>query len=86
LQDLNLKLLGFGEEMIAQSPSLPERPISQKRALVTILAGLASGMALLLLVFIRSGWRSATQNPEDAGKIQRIRQSLGLKPSSDGQG
>ena len=86
LQDLNRKLLEFGEEMIAQSPRLPERPISQKRGLVTILAGLASGMALLLFVFIRSGWRSATQNPEDASKIQRIRQSLGMKPSNHGQG
>lgn len=86
LQDFNRKLLGFGEEMIAQSPSLPERPVSQKRALTSVLAGLASGMALLLFVFIRSGWRGAAQNPEDAGKIQRIRQSLGLKPSAGGQG
>jgi hypothetical protein len=52
---------------------------------MTILAGLASGMALLLFVFIRSAWRSATQNPEDAGKIQRIRQSLSMKPSNHGQ-
>jgi hypothetical protein len=86
LQDLNRQLLGFGEEVFAQSPSLPERAISQKRGLITILAGLASGMALLLFVFIRSAWRSATQNPEDAGKIQRIRQSLGMKPSNHGQG
>jgi len=86
LLDLNRQLLGFGEEVFAQSPSLPERAISQKRGLVTILAGLASGMALLLFVFIRSGWRSATQNPEDASKIQRIRQSLGMKPSNHGQG
>jgi hypothetical protein len=86
LQDLNRQLLGFGEEVFAQSPSLPERPISRKRALVTILAGLASGMALLLFVFIRSAWRGAKQNPEDAGKIRRIRQSLGMKPSANGQG
>jgi len=86
LQDLKRKLLGFGGEMIVQSPSLPQRPNNQKRGLVTILAGLASGMALLLFVFIRSGWRSATQNPGDASKIQRIRQSLGLKPSNHGPG
>ena len=86
LQDLNRQLLGFSVEVFAQSPSLPERPVSQKRALIGVLAGLASGMALLLFVFIRSGWRSAAQNPEDASKIQRIRQSLGLKPSVGEQG
>ncbi len=54
----------------------PERKSKPKKALIAIIATLASGFALLLWVFVRQALRNAGQNPESASKMNAIRGSL----------
>lgn len=54
----------------------PERKAKPKKALIAIIATLASGFALLLFVFVRSAIRNAAQNPETNDRIQALKKSL----------
>lgn len=67
------------ELVVKQSPTLPIDPTSPKKGLVAIIAGLASGFALLLFVFVRQALRKAAQDPESAEKISKIRKALGFR-------
>ncbi len=61
----------------------PERKSKPKKALIAVVATLASGFALLLWVFIRNALQKAGQDPESAAKIRGLtrstRRALGLK-------
>lgn len=67
---------------IAQPPEKKSKP---KKALISVLATLGSGFALLLFVFVRQALRNASQSPESSEKIDRMKASLrrafGLKPT-----
>jgi tyrosine-protein kinase Etk/Wzc len=54
----------------------PERKSKPKKALIAVVATLATGFALLLFVFTRQSWRSAGQSPARADKLVRLRQLL----------
>jgi len=58
----------------------PDHKSSPKRALIAIVATLASGFALLLFVFIRQAVRNASTDPASANKLAAIRRGLGFKP------
>lgn len=75
---LELQLEGMSDEQLLQAPSLPEKPVSQKKAMVATVAALATGFALLLFVFIRQGLRTAGADPESAAKLSAIRRALGF--------
>ena len=79
---LELQLEGMSDEQLLQPPSLPEKPVSQKKAMKATIAALATGFALLLFVFIRQGLRTAGADPEGSAKLAAIRRSLvfGAKP------
>ncbi len=53
----------------------PERKSKPKKALIAILATLATGFALLLFVFIRQAMRNAKQDPESAQKLTALQAS-----------
>lgn len=55
----------------------PEKKSKPKKALIAIMATLATGFALLFFVFIRLALRNATQTPESAAKIVALRLALG---------
>jgi uncharacterized protein involved in exopolysaccharide biosynthesis len=55
----------------------PERKSKPKKALIAILATLASGLVLLLFVFIRRALQNAQQDPESAAKLAAIRAGFG---------
>ena len=61
----------------------PERKSKPKKALIAIIATLATGVALLLWVFVRQALRTASNSPETAEKLQTLRtgwrRALGLK-------
>jgi uncharacterized protein involved in exopolysaccharide biosynthesis len=61
----------------------PERKSKPKKALIAIIATLATGFALLLWVFVRQALRNASNTPETAEKLQTLRtgwrRALGLK-------
>ncbi|OYU11083.1 MAG: lipopolysaccharide biosynthesis protein [Comamonadaceae bacterium PBBC1] len=56
----------------AQPPELKSKP---QKALIAIIATLATGFALLLFVFIRQALRNAGQDSESAQKIQALKAS-----------
>lgn len=51
----------------------PERKSKPKKAMIALIATLATGFALLLFVFFRNGWRRAMEDDETAVKWRRIR-------------
>jgi tyrosine-protein kinase Etk/Wzc len=53
----------------------PERKAKPKKAMIAIIATLASGFALLLFVFIRSALKSASQNQETQQRISALQTS-----------
>jgi uncharacterized protein involved in exopolysaccharide biosynthesis len=53
----------------------PERKSKPKKALIAIIATLATGFALLLFVFIRQAMRNAKQDPESAQKLTALQAS-----------
>ena len=75
---LEKELEGMSDEQLLQAPSLPEKPVSQKKAMKATIAALATGFALLLFVFIRQGLRTAGADPESAAKLAAIRRALGF--------
>jgi uncharacterized protein involved in exopolysaccharide biosynthesis len=52
--------------------STPERKSKPKKALIAVLSSLATGMLLLLFVFVRSAMRGAAQTPETAEKFSSL--------------
>ncbi len=53
----------------------PERKAKPKKALIAVIATLASGFALLLFVFVRSAIKNASQDEETNLKIQALKGS-----------
>ena len=53
----------------------PERKAKPKKAMIAIIAALASGFALLLFVFIRSALKSASQNQETQHRVSALQAS-----------
>lgn len=76
---LQLKLAGLGTDDVVQSPTLPDRPISQKKSLTALLAALVTGFVLLLFVALRHSWTRVGARPDAAEKIRRMRRALGLR-------
>lgn len=54
---------------------VPDRKSKPKKALVAMIATLASGFALLLFVFVRQALRNAAADQETAGKLAAIERS-----------
>ncbi len=70
--DLERQLLGLDDSVLLQGATLPTKHITPKRGLITILAALAAGFALLIFVFIRQALRNASQDAESAQKLSAI--------------
>jgi uncharacterized protein involved in exopolysaccharide biosynthesis len=79
IQSLDAQIEGLGQNALVQSATLPEKPLSNKKALMATLTALATGFALLLFVFVRQALRNAGGNAEAAEKLARIRRGFGFK-------
>lgn len=77
---LESQIEGLTEENLAQQPTLPELPAQPNKLLVMLGFTAAGGVLLLLFVFIRHALCNASQNPEQAEKVSRLRAAFGLKP------
>jgi capsular polysaccharide biosynthesis protein len=77
--ELETQLEGLSEALLVQAPTLPEKASKPKKALLAIGATLATGVLLLLFVFMRQALRNAAADADAAGKLARIRRALGLK-------
>jgi uncharacterized protein involved in exopolysaccharide biosynthesis len=60
---------------VLDAAQAPERKAKPKKALIAIIATLATGFALLLFVFIRQALRNASQDSESAQKLSALKAS-----------
>jgi hypothetical protein len=67
---------GLSRDVVLQPPTLPSKAIAPKKGLMAVVATLATGIALILFVFIRAAWRNAGTNPEFARKQTELLASL----------
>jgi uncharacterized protein involved in exopolysaccharide biosynthesis len=79
--EVEKKLKGLDSSEVLQPPTLPTKKVAPKRGFITMMATLATGIALLIFVFIRQALRNASQDAESAAKLARIRQALGWRAS-----
>lgn len=70
---LQAQLEGLTTDDLVQTPTLPEKAQKPKPTFIAIMAALASGILLLIAVFVRHAWKSAKQQPKQAEKIARLR-------------
>jgi uncharacterized protein involved in exopolysaccharide biosynthesis len=70
--DIERQLQGLDGSALLQEATLPTKHTAPKRGLVTILATLSAGFALLLFVFIRQALRNASRDEESAQKLSAI--------------
>lgn len=72
-------LNGLSRDVVKQPPTLPVDPVAPRKGLIAALSVLATGMLLLLWIFMRQAWLDAEQDPLRAPKIARLRMALSLK-------
>jgi uncharacterized protein involved in exopolysaccharide biosynthesis len=60
---------------VLDAAEAPERKAKPKKAMIAIIAALASGFALLLFVFVRSALKNATHDNETKLKLSALRSS-----------
>jgi capsular polysaccharide biosynthesis protein len=65
-------LRGLSDANVAQPPILPTQHVAPKRSLISVLAALATGFALLLFVFIRKALANAAVG-EDGERVSQIK-------------
>ncbi len=68
-------LRGLSDAHLAQPPILPTQHVAPKRSLISLLAALATGFALLLFVFIRKALANAAVS-EDGERVSQIKGHL----------
>lgn len=73
------QLKGQTHDVVFSPPTLPTEPVSNKKALIAVMSTLGAGFALLLFVFMRQAWRNASQDPETAPKMARLRAAFGAR-------
>ncbi|MDB5884211.1 MAG: lipopolysaccharide biosynthesis [Polaromonas sp.] len=76
---LEAQIEGLSATQIMQPPTLPEKATRPKKGMVAVGATLATGLALLLFIFMRHAFRKSTVNESTQLKLSRIRRALGLK-------
>uniref|UniRef100_UPI004047B250 hypothetical protein n=1 Tax=Limnohabitans sp. TaxID=1907725 RepID=UPI004047B250 len=65
-------LRGLSDANLNQPPILPTQHVASKRSLISVLAALATGFALLLFVFIRKALANAAAS-EDGERVNQIK-------------
>jgi uncharacterized protein involved in exopolysaccharide biosynthesis len=73
--DIERQLQGLDASALVQEATLPTKHAAPKRGLITIMATLAAGFALLLFVFMRQALRNTGKNEESAQKISALKAS-----------
>jgi LPS O-antigen subunit length determinant protein (WzzB/FepE family) len=76
LLQLENQLAGYGQEILLQQPTLPDKPISPKKFQITLISGMLTGFVVLVWAFLRAALRAASDDPECVSKLARIRKSF----------
>lgn len=72
----------ISEEDVIQTPTEPDNAESRGLIVRAILVGLGVGFLMLIVAFIRSGFKAASQSRDQVDKVNRIRRAFWLKPIS----
>ena len=80
ISNLQAQLEGLTGENLVQQPTQTDKPVKPKKALIAIVVALATGMVLLVFIFIREALRNTRRNPAQADTLRRLRAALRLKP------
>ena len=78
LLQLENQLAGYGQEILLQQPTLPDKPISPRKFQITLISGMLAGFVLLVWAFLRAALRAASDDPECVSKLARIRRGFGI--------
>lgn len=78
---LQAELDGLTAANFIQQATLPTAPRKSRKALITAVTALGTGMVLLVFIFTRQALRNANHNPQQAQSLGRLRAALGLKTS-----
>jgi Chain length determinant protein. len=70
---LQTQMEGLTEDDLVQTPTLPELAIKPKPTMITVMGAAITAMLLLLFVFARHALQNASQRPEQADKVARLR-------------
>lgn len=79
ITSLQSQLSVLSEAQLVQKPTLPQAPSQPKKALLAIGAAAATGVLLLLFVFIRQALRNTMADGGTVGKLKALRKASGLK-------
>lgn len=69
-------LQGLSRDVIVQQPTLPIKAAAPKKALIAVIATLATGFALLLFVFVRHAVRQSANDAANASKWAQLNGSF----------
>lgn len=75
--EFETELEGLTAARLLQAPTQPEMAVAPKKGLTAIMVTLATGVLLVIWVFIRSGLRNV-RDPESLAKLSRVKRALGL--------
>jgi len=73
---LEAQLEGLSDAQVVQAPTLPLKPSQPKKGLIAIGVTLATGLFMLIFVFMRQTWRNTAGNLEASEKLRLIRRSF----------
>ena len=76
---LEAQLEGLTDAQLVQAPTVAQKPSQPKKGLIAIGATLATGLALLLFVFMRQAFLNITPSETTSAKVLRIRNSFRMK-------
>lgn len=68
---------------IIQTPTIPDTAQSRGIVMQAVLVGLGVGFLMLIVAFIRSGFKAASRSPDQLDKVNRIRRAFWLRPISN---
>jgi len=73
---LEAQLEGLSDAQVVQAPTLPLKPSQPKKGLIAIGVTLATGLFMLIFVFMRQTWRNTAGNLDASEKLRLIRRSF----------
>lgn len=76
IAELQSRIEGLTEDDLVQKPTLPENVSKPRPVLNAFIATLVSAIVLLLFIFARHAWQTASQRPAQAEKIAQLRTAL----------
>jgi uncharacterized protein involved in exopolysaccharide biosynthesis len=73
------ELKGLPRDVIIQAPTLPIKPVPQKKVFFATISAVGTIFILLLFVLIREAWRTAAADQKSAYKQAKLLNALGIK-------